>query len=92
MGVTSSWSPLGNFLEGQVHLDKRIFKIYGFVRSICKRFLMCGLFFLYVDDLLHCLMFNFSLISVVKFLSRVFLCLLSSSSVFLTKVIVFVFQ
>ena len=26
MGVISAWSPLGNFLEGQVHPDKRIFK------------------------------------------------------------------
>ena len=26
MGVTSAWSPLGNFLEGQVHPDRRMFK------------------------------------------------------------------
>ena len=38
--------------------------------------------FLYFDVLLHFLLFNFSLICVVKFFSHVFLCLLSNSLVF----------
>ena len=28
MGVTSAWSPLGNFLEGQVQPDRRILWLY----------------------------------------------------------------
>ena len=92
MGVTSSWSPLGNFLEGKVHPDRRIFKDLWICAFFLKTFSYLWTVFLYVDVLLHFQKFNFSLICVVKVLSHVFLCLLSISSVFFTKVIMFILQ
>ena len=55
MGVTSAWSPLGNFLEGQAHPNG-----FAFLQFSSNQ--------------------GFSIFCVVKFLSHVFLSLLSGGS------------
>ena len=68
--------PTGQFLRRPrtpSPCDRRMFRdLLNFVCSICKLFSHVWTVFLYVNVLLHFLMFNFSSICVVKFLSNVF--------------------
>ena len=53
--------------------DRRMFRnLLNFLRSICNFFSNVWTVFMYVDVLLHFLMFEFRAICVVKFLSHVF--------------------
>ena len=85
LNITHSWSPLGNFIEGQEHpgdVFRILYILYAFYLCI-----HCNLFshhvdcFICIDVLLHSLLFNFGSMYVVKCLSSVFLCLFSNSFV-----------